>query len=129
MLILTSAPAPPSTMGGMIASMLGPQNFMRLMSAIGTAKRVAGAICSATWTWTKKICIFLYEVISYPFRLLYTYLAHPCYVVFCAPGGCVYRVKECCFGCCDLCSERANPYRAQQAVGRSGNSETSSLLP
>lgn len=31
---------------------------------------------------------------------------HPCWLACCAPGGCVYAMKECCVDSCDGCRGR-----------------------
>lgn len=116
-------------MASLISSILGPQRFMQLMSAIGTGKKIAGQICSATWGVIKTTCVALFNVLSVPFLALYQYVGVPIYRLLCLPGGCMYQVKECCCGMLSCCDESINPHKRAAASGRSGSSETSSLLP
>lgn len=117
-------------MAAVISSILGPQRFMQLMSAIGTAKKIAGQICSATWGLIKTVCITLYNIISVPFMIAYNYVGAPFYRVVCLPGGCIYHIKECCCGVLSCCDENVNPHKRPAAYGRAGGtSETSTLLP
>lgn len=116
-------------MASLISSILGPQRFMQLMSAIGTGKKIAGDICSATWGVIKTVSVTVFNVLSVPVLALYQYVGTPIFRLLCLPGGCMYRLKECCCGVLSCCDESINPHKRASASGQSGSSETSTLLP
>ena len=90
----------------------GDERKMEAYRAYSFMMTVLGQILLLPWTLYKGIvwcCKASYRAMVKPCNCLRETCCEPVNRALCAPGGCLFWIKESCVDCCDSCRDRTCP--------------------